>query len=262
MTTILLPASTLWLREVVRFLRQRNRVIGAVVSPLLFWLLIGSGVGTSFRPDGASIEGGFLTYVFPGTLALVVLFTAIFATISIIEDRREGFLQSVLVAPVPRSGIVLGKIAGGATLAVGQALIFLPLLLFFDIPLDPLRILALVALLGLMGFALTGLGFALAWRMQSIQGFHAIMNLLLLPMWVLSGALFPPSGAATWVQWMIRLNPLSYGVAGTRRLLLPEDVVAGLPSLPVAFLVSAAFAVATFLLALAASRGHTAGDLR
>lgn len=258
---VMMPSVTLWRREVVRFLRQRNRVIGAMASPFLFWLLIGSGVGTSLQssPD----DNTFLTYAFPGTLVLVLLFTAIFATISIIEDRREGFLQSVLVAPVSRAAIVLGKIAGGATLAVGQAVIFLVFAPLIGLTLDPLRVLALVGFLTAIAAALTGMGFAFAWRMQSIQGFHAIMNLVLLPLWVLSGALFPPSGSAPWIRFLIEINPLSYGVAGVRRLLLPDDPsTAHLPSLALCTAITVAFALVTFTLSALAARGHTEGDLQ
>src|ERR1022692_2130579 len=122
-----LPAYTLWWREMVRFFRQRDRVVSALGTPLVFWLLLGSGLGKSFSAPAAPAGHGYLEYFFGGTIVLVLLFTAIFSTISIIEDRREGFLQAVLVAPVGRLAIVLGKILGGATLAFVQGLVFLAL---------------------------------------------------------------------------------------------------------------------------------------
>jgi ABC-2 type transport system permease protein len=122
---ILLPAFTLWWREVVRFYRQRARVVGVIASPLLFWIVIGSGFGTSFRSGQAAGQQHYLNYFYPGTLVMIVLFTAIFTMMSVIEDRNEGFLLSVLVAPVPRAAIVLGKVLGGTTLATAQGLIFL-----------------------------------------------------------------------------------------------------------------------------------------
>src|SRR5271165_1985106 len=121
---VMLPAFTLWWREIVRFYRQRSRVVGVIASPLLFWLVIGSGFGTSFRSSGAGGQH-YLDYFFPGALIMIVLFTAIFTMMTVIEDRKEGFLLSVLVAPVSRSVIVLGKVLGGATLATLQGLIFL-----------------------------------------------------------------------------------------------------------------------------------------
>ena len=220
MTSFLLASGTLWQREIVRFFRQRSRVIGALGPPILFWFLIGSGLGNSFRVAGFETGGiAYLQYFFPGTVALIILFTAIFSTISVIEDRHEGFLQSVLVAPLSRSGLVLGKILGGATLAIIQAIIFLALAPTAGIQV-PLRSLPYILLvLTLLSFSLTGLGFLLAWRLDSTQGFHSIMNLFLIPMWLLSGALFPAGGAAGWIRWIMKFNPLTYGVSALQESL-------------------------------------------
>jgi ABC-2 type transport system permease protein len=261
-STIVLPALSLWRREIVRFVRQPNRIVGAIGSPLLFWLLIGSGVGRSFQGMGDRDES-YLAYVFPGVLVMIVLFTAVFSTISIIEDRREGFLQSVLVAPVSRGVIVLGKVLGGAFLAFIQAMILLALAPTVGIHLDLGIVLGVMAVIWVIGMELTSLGFLIAWRMQSIQGFHAIMNLLLLPMWLLSGAVFPASGASPWVGWLIRLNPLTYGVAAIRHLLGgvgPGE--GGVPSLELSLLVTLGCAALLYLGATGAARGHTAGDLQ
>src|SRR5437016_2290627 len=122
---LLLPAFTLWWREIIRFYRQRTRVVGVIASPLLFWVVIGSGFGTSFRSGGGAGQQHYLEYFYPGALTMIVLFTSIFAMMSVIEDRKEGFLLSVMVAPVRRSAIVLGKVLGGSTLAALQGLIFL-----------------------------------------------------------------------------------------------------------------------------------------
>lgn len=206
---------SLWRRDVVRFLRQPSRVIGALVSPVLFWFVIGSGLGSSF-------EGGFLQYFFPGSLALIVLFTAIFSTISIIEDRQEGFLQGVLASPAPRVAIVLGKALGSATLATVNGVLFLALLPLAGISPGPAAIAAAVASIALLGLALSGLGVLIAWPMQSTQGFHVIMNIALIPLWLLSGALFPADGASTWVQIVMKVNPLTPAVATLRTLLTGE----------------------------------------
>src|SRR6266571_6313751 len=122
---LLLPAFTLWWREVVRFYRQRSRVVGVIASPVVFWLVIGSGFGTSFRSGSGPGQQHYLDYFYPGALIMIVLFTSIFTMMSVIDDRKEGFLLSVLVAPVPRSAIVLGKVLGGTTLATVQGMIFL-----------------------------------------------------------------------------------------------------------------------------------------
>jgi ABC-2 type transport system permease protein len=239
---MLLATLTLWRREIVRFYRQRSRIVGSLGSPVVFWLLLGSGLGRSFRTAAEPVPpGGYLEYFFPGTLALIVLFTAIFSTISVIEDRQAGFLQGVLVAPAPRASIVLAKLLGGTTLAVAQALLFLPFGPLAGVSFAPGAIVAAVGVLALLGFALTGLGFILAWSLDSTQGFHAIMNLFLVPMWILSGAVFPSGGAAGWVRAIMAVNPLTYGVAALRRTLIGE--MSG-PPLGVSLLVIVGFGLA------------------
>jgi len=217
-----LPAFTLWWREVVRFYRQRSRVIGVIASPLLFWLVIGSGFGTSFRSGEATGQQHYLDYFYPGALIMIVLFTSIFTMMSVIEDRKEGFLLSVMVAPVPRSAIVMGKVLGGTTLSAIQGLIFLIFAPFVGVHLGLGDFLMVVLVVFLVSFALTGLGFAIAWPMDSSQAFHAIINLFLIPLWLLSGALFPLSGASGWLRLVMRINPLTYGVEALRELLYPS----------------------------------------
>lgn len=192
--------------------------MGVVLSPLVFWLVIGSGLGSSFRAS-AGASRGYLEYFFPGTLVLTLLFTSIFCMMSVIEDRKEGFLASVLVSPAPRASIVLGKVLGGATLAVMQGVLFLLFAPVAGLKPGVWQLAAVVASMFIISFGLTALGFLIAWRLDSTHGFHALVNLLLVPMWLLSGALFPVSGASSWVGWLMRLNPLSYGVALVRHAL-------------------------------------------
>lgn len=245
-----LPAASLWQREIVRFYRQRNRIIGALLSPLVFWFVIGSGIGPSFRGGSAPAGVSYLEYFYPGTLILIMLFTAIFSTISIIEDRREGFLQSVLVAPISPGSIVCGKILGGTTLALLQGLIFLLLAPFVGLHITPERILVCLATLFVVGFGLTGLGFLVAWPMESTQGFHAIMNVFLIPLWLMSGALFPATNPHSWIFWAVHLNPLTYGVAAVRRALYAGDPgVLHLPSFAVSLGVSLAFGLVMYVVA-------------
>ena len=258
-TGFLLPVASLWWRELVRFYRQKSRVAGVLASPLVFWFLIGSGLGSSFRSAASPHRGGYLEYFFPGTLALILLFTSIFCMMSVIEDRREGFLLSVLVAPIPRSALVLGKVLGGATLALLQALIFLLAAPAVGIALFPAQAILIVGILFLHAIGLTGLGFLIAWGLDSTQGFHALINLLLVPLWMLSGALFPPSGASSWIRWVMKLNPLSYGLAALRHGLYLRDPARGteMPSLPVSLAVTAAFSALTLVAALVMVRGRT-----
>jgi ABC-2 type transport system permease protein len=246
----LLPTLTLWQREIVRFYRQRNRIIGALLSPLVFWFVIGSGIGPSFRIGSAPNGMPYLEYFYPGTLILIMLFTAIFSTISIIEDRREGFLQSVLVAPIAPGSIVCGKILGGTTLALLQGLLFLLLAPFVGIHISPMQLLVCLATLFVVGFGLTGLGFLVAWPMESTQGFHAIMNVFLIPLWLMSGALFPATNPHSWIYWAVHLNPVTYGVAAVRRALYAGDPgILNLPSYSLSLGLSLAFGVAMYLVA-------------
>jgi ABC-2 type transport system permease protein len=219
---LLLPAFTLWWREIVRFYRQPTRVVGVLASPLVFWLVIGSGFGTSFRSGGGPGQQHYLDYFYPGALIMIVLFTSIFTMMSVIEDRKEGFLLSVLVAPVPRTAIVLGKVLGGTTLSAVQGMIFLIFAPFAGVHFDPLQVLLVAIVVFLVSFSLTALGFAIAWPMDSSQAFHGIVNLFLIPLWLLSGALFPLSGASKSLQIVMRLNPLTYGVEALRGLLYPS----------------------------------------
>src|SRR5436305_10669419 len=199
---ILLPAFTLWLREIVRFYRQRSRVVGVIASPILFWIAIGSGFGTSFR-SGASGNQNYLEYFFPGALIMIVLFTSIFTMMRVIEDRREGFLLSVLVAPVSRSVIVLGKVLGGTALSAIQGLVFLAFAPFIGIHFGVAQFFAIALVVWMVAFSLTTLGFAIAWKLNSTQGFHAIINLLMIPLWLVSGALFPLTGASIWLRGLM-----------------------------------------------------------
>ena len=247
-----LPLATLWWRELVRFSRERSRIVGLVAAPFLFWLFLGSGLGQSFQPPSAPPGSGYLQYFFPGTVVMIVLFASIFSNMSVIEDRREGFLQSVLVAPVSRASIVLGKVLGGATQAMAPGFLFLLLGPAVGLALRPLQLLGLTGILFLISFSLTGLGFVIAWWMDSTQGFHAVLNLVLIPMWLLSGALFPASGASGWVQWVMRLNPLTYSVAALRQALhAPGATVGGeVAPLGLSLGITALFGLATITVAL------------
>jgi len=240
MNSFLLPAATLWQRELVRFWRQKSRVLGVVASPLVFWLLIGYGSNDLAR-------------FYSGSLVLTVMFSAIFSTISIIEDRREGFLLSMLVSPAPRTSMVLGKILGAATLAWIQGMIFLCFAPLAGVSITPIEVLPVAAAIFLISFTLTGMGFVIAWKMDSSAGFHAIMNLLLVPMWMVSGALFPMATAHGWIKAIMWVNPLTYSVSLLNNTL---QIASATPELLESFVVTAAFGLALLLIsgAMAAQR--------
>jgi ABC-2 type transport system permease protein len=258
---VLLQVYTLWKREVVRFCRQRSRVTGAFLQPLVFWALLGVGFNASFRPAGTPATVSYAEYFYPGVIALVLLFTAIFATISTIDDRKQGFLQGVLVAPITRTTVVMSQALGGTTLALVQGIIFLVLAPIAGVRLSVSAVLATVIIMGLVAFALTNLGLIIAWRIDSTQGFHAIMNLILLPIWMLSGAFFPAAGAPGWLAWVMRVNPMTYGMAALREslYLAHPGALGSLPNLTFSALLTVAFAAVTYLGAVrVASRVVTA----
>ncbi|HET8948471.1 MAG TPA: ABC transporter permease [Candidatus Polarisedimenticolia bacterium] len=229
-------------RETRRFFRERTRVLGALLQPLLFWAFFAAGLQPSFRLAGGDDYGA---YLLPGITILVLLFTAIFSTISVIEDRREGFLQGVLVAPLPRAAVVAGKILGGTVLATAQAAFILLLAPIAGVRPGAAAIAAAIAFCFVLGFGLTSLSLAIAWPMRSTQGFHAIMTVFLMPLWLLSGAFFPADGVPRWLGLLMRLDPLTYGVIVLRRL-IAEPATGGIAAaLGVTLLfVAAAFAAA------------------
>ncbi len=228
-SSLWIPAYSLWRRELVRFYRQKARVVGVIASPLLFWLVLGSGFSKTFQSHGAASAAAsgsthYLSYFFPGAIIMIVLFTAIFSMMSLIQDRNEGFLLSVLASPVSRSAIVLGKVLGGATLAAIQGWVFLVFCPLAGVHTTFVGILYAMLAIALTSFSLTALGFVIAWPMDSTQAFHAIINLVLIPLWLGSGALFPVSGASGWLRFLMLLNPLTYGVDMLRNGLFPAEV--------------------------------------
>jgi ABC-2 type transport system permease protein len=247
-----LAVVALWWREVVRFVRQRSRVTGALAQPVVFWLLLGGGLNASFRPAGVPAGISYVQYFYPGMIVLVLLFTAIFATISTVEDRRAGFLQGVLVAPVSRSAITLGQALGSTSLAVFQGALCLLLAPWVGISLSVSSVLATLAVLTIVALTLTSLGLIIAWHMESTQGFHAIMNVILIPIWLLSGAFFPAADAPGPLRWLMAINPLTYGMSAVRHCLYLGDpaATAALPSLSLSLAVSLIFCVLAFGLAV------------
>lgn len=274
-----MTVQTSWMlakREWIRFFRQPFRVIAALGQPILFWILFGTGFHGAFRA-GASDEG-FMGFYIPGTAALILLFTAIFSTISIIEDRREGFLQGVMVSPAKRWGIAAGKSLGGAAIAWAQAAFFLLLsVLIGMVPLSG-NLLILGVFLMVCALALTAMGVCFAWPMESTQGYHAAMNLIMLPMWMLSGAFFPipaasdgmPTGQRI-LQACMQWNPMSYIVAGIRHLSTgagssvaenPGSRIDWVPTMQSCWWVSAGFALVMTLVATLLMHRRQKGELQ
>lgn len=231
-------------REMLKFVRDRSRVIGALIQPLGFWILLGLGFQGAFQMPAGTTNLGYAEFLFPGIVALVILFTAIFSTISIVEERTSGFLQAALVAPTPRTALVLGNALGGTLLALAEAALFLLAAPFIDLPITGGGLLFALFITFVTGLAFTGLGFSIAWHMESTRGFHAVMNLFLLPLWFLSGGLFPVESASPILRWLVIVNPVSYAVSGIRHGLYGlHDAPATLAPPLVCALVSVGFAV-------------------
>lgn len=206
----------LTLRELVRFARQPSRIIGSIGTPAIIWLLAGSGLAGSFvspiadETTRAGAANAYAAYLIPGMATMVVIFGTIFASISLIQDRHAGFLQSVLVSPAPTWAIVGSKVGGAVILSVLQGLIVLLAAPLVGVHPGVLGYLIATLALALAAVFVTCLGLTLAWRMDSVAGFHGVMNLVLLPMWILSGSMFPLEGTASWLHWIVRLNPLGW----------------------------------------------------
>jgi ABC-2 type transport system permease protein len=215
---------TIWLRETVTFWRERGRMIGMVGQPLLYLFILGNGITAGLRLNNVT-SVGYIQFLYPGVIALAVLFTSLFSAISIIWDREFGFLKEVLVAPVPRWAVAVGKAFGGATVALVQAAIMVVMAPFVGISLSVTVVVALLVLSFLMSLSVTGLGVAIASRMASMQSFQMIMNFLIMPLYFLSGAMFPLTSAPTWLRVLMTADPLTYGVDALRNVVFSGTVV-------------------------------------
>ena len=209
-------AHTIWKRELIRFWRDRSRAIGAFVQPTLYLFVLGTGLGAFFRSGGA--EGDYIQFIFAGVIAMSLLFTSIFSAVSIVWDREFGFLKEVLVAPIPRASIAIGKAFGGATVATLQGTLILIYAPFVGISLSIITVPAIIIVMFIISFAITSLGVVVAARMRSLEGFQVIMNFIVMPLFFLSGALFPISNLPPWLSGLVRLDPLTYGVDALRNL--------------------------------------------
>jgi ABC-2 type transport system permease protein len=205
-----------WRRELIRYFNDRLRMVTTLVQPLLFLFVLGSGLQqlASAGTHGVSLQ----TFIYPGILAIAVLFTAMFSAASIVWDREFGFLREMMVAPVRRSSIVIGKCLGGATVAGIQGLIVICLAGLVNVPYDPLLILGIFGLQLLLAFTVTAFGVMVAIRIKQMQSFMGVMQMIVTPMFFISGALFPPAGLPGWLTVLNRLDPLSYAVDPMRRL--------------------------------------------
>ncbi len=259
---------SIWRREIIRFLRDTSRLIGSLGQPVLFLVVFGSGLSSAIGRVGqtSGMPGmSYVQFMFPGIIVMAVLFTAIMSAISVVWDREFGFLKEVLVAPVPRWAVVVGKALGGSTTAVFQGVVILVFAPFIGADLTPLAVAELLPVMFLTAFAMCSVGLVIAGHMKTMEGFQVIMNFLLMPMFFLSGALFPLVNLPPWLMLLTHINPVSYGVDAIRRIILvnagvPESTVDqlgvslfGIPlSIGLDLLVLACFAAVMTVLAMRA----------
>jgi len=211
-------------RELLRFIQERPRIISSLAMPLLFLVIFGAGFN---RIIGALTPGiDFIRFIYPGIIAMTIFMNSVFSGLSIVWDREFGFLKEVLVAPLSRTGIVIGKALGAATVAVGQGLIMLALAPIVGVTLSPILVIQLVPLLILISLCLSGLGILIGARMRSQQSFHMMVQLIVFPLIFLSGIFFPVNNVPTWLEVVSKVNPLTYGVDAIRQLFLGENLVA------------------------------------
>ena len=209
-------------RELVRFVQDKPRMFSSLSMPIIFLLIFGAGFG---RLIGQMMPGvDYIQFMYPGILAMTVLMTSIMSGISIVWDREFGFLKEVLVSPLSRSGVLIGKAVGAATIAIIQGAIMLVLAPVVNVPINPGTVLALLPLLLILSLSLSGLGLLIGARMRSQQGFQIVMQLVIFPMMFLSGIFFPVSGVATWLAVLSKLNPVTYGIDAIRQVFLGTEV--------------------------------------
>ncbi|MBV8195935.1 MAG: ABC transporter permease [Candidatus Dormibacteraeota bacterium] len=213
----------IWYRDLIRFVRDRWRLVTMLAQPVLYLVVFGTGLGSSLRGTVSAFGGGSLQYqqfIFPGVIGMTVLFSSMFGAMSIVWDREFGFLKEVLVAPIHRSAVAIGKTLGGATQATLQGLIILILAPPAGVTLTWQSVLELIPLIFVLAFALSALGVAIGARMRSMQGFQVVSNFLMMPIFFLAGALFPLPGLPGWMTVLTRLDPASYGIDPLRQTVL------------------------------------------
>ena len=211
------PVYVICLREFIKFFREKSRLLGTLARPVLWLFVVGNGMGSLIKPrEGFS----YLQFIFPGMIGMTILFSSIFSSISIVWDREFGFMKEMLVAPISRLSIVIGKTISGTLISVAQAIIILVLIPFLGIHITVLQFVEIVAVALLVSFCITSLGILIAARLTSFDGFNIIMNFLVMPMLFLSGAMYPVTSMPQVLRQLTLINPLTYGIDAFKHVLL------------------------------------------
>ena len=248
----------MWRRDLLRLARDRARLVASLAQPMLWLIIIGSGLSPAMRFPGVAQTQGFdyLKFMFPGVVGMTLLFTSMFSAISVAWDREFGFLKEILVAPVPRWAVAVGKILGGSTVAVVQGLVMLAIAPFLGVAFTPEVALTLLPLMFLLSFAISSMGLVVAVHMKTMEGFQVVMQFLMMPMFMLSGAVFPLQNIPDWMNVLVHINPVAYGVDPIRQVALsatlPPSALQALAfnSIQVDLAVEGAFAAVMVVLAV------------
>ena len=232
---------TIWLREFKRYFRAKERIIGSMAMPLFWFLIFGMGLGSSISFTGVDVN--YFSFLVPGIISMSILFTSLFSGVSVIWDREFGFLKEMLVAPISRISIVIGKALGGATTALIQSFLILAIAVIFGWSLSVSFLLLFIPLVLIISIGFVSLGLTIASLMQSIEGFQLIMNFIVMPMFFLSGALFPLNSLPEWLRFVTYIDPLMYGVEILRFISIGFSSFNPLISLAVVILFSSAMSL-------------------
>jgi ABC-2 type transport system permease protein len=216
------PIITIWTREIIRYWRDKTRIVSSFFQPLMFLVIFGAGLASTLTQGNFGVD--FVKFMYPGIIAMSVMGTAFFSTVSTVWDREFGFLKEILVAPISRTSISIGKALGATTIASLQGLILLIIAPFIGVQLHILAVLQLFGLMILLSFAISGIGLLIASLMKTTETFGLVMQVLIFPMFFLSGAFFPLTNVPGWMTIISRINPLTYGVDVMRRTILTSEV--------------------------------------
>jgi ABC-2 type transport system permease protein len=243
------PIYVICLREFIKFFREKSRLLGTLARPVLWLFVVGNGMSSLVKPHAGFT---YVQFIFPGMIGMTILFSSIFSSISIVWDREFGFMKEMLVAPISRLSIVIGKTISGTLISVAQAIIILVLIPFLGIPLTVSQFFEVVAVAVLVSFCITSLGILIAARLTSFDGFNIIMNFLVMPMLFLSGAMYPVTAMPSALRHMTFINPLTYGIDAFKHVLLRSGAPPLGPEFPLLLDLVLVAAISAIMLTLAA----------
>jgi len=243
------PVYVICLREFKKFFREKSRLLGTLARPVLWLFVVGNGMNSLIKPQAGF---SYLQFIFPGMIGMTILFSSIFSSISIVWDREFGFMKEMLVAPISRLSIVIGKALSGTLISVAQAVIILVLTPFLGIHLTIIQFIEVTAVAILVSFCITSMGILIAARLSSFDGFNIIMNFLVMPMFFLSGAMYPVSSMPPALRHLTHVNPLTYGIDAFKHVLLKNGTPPLGPEFPLAVDLLIVAAVSVVMLTFAA----------